>query len=341
MQDTNIEWCDLVWNPTRGCSRVSPGCRFCYAEKIAARFSVGELKSVKGNPFAFNHAVPFAGFAEFRIIGGKREAHWTGKVSLLEDKLDEPLRRRKWALKFAQEHGRKPRCFVNSMSDLFHEGLPDEAIDRVFATMALCSEIDFLVLTKRGGRLPIYATSRSKTIEYWEHAARLIGYTFKFHDLGGHVHSTCPYPLPNVRLGVSTEDQPRFNERIGPLLKLSEMGWKTMISAEPLLGPIAMEPGLGKLKDSWIIVGGESGDPKARPMNPLWARQIRDQCARSRVPYFHKQNGEFASVSEVAGPGEHHTFEGGETVRRVRKQAAGRLLDGREWNEFPITEGAA
>ena len=143
VQKTEISWCDFSWNPVRGCSRISPGCVNCYAELDMARKN--------SNP-----KVPGChGYAEFRIIGDRREAHWTGKVELIESKLLEPLSWRKKALRFAQENGRKPRVFI-SMSDLFHERLPDEAIDRVLAVMALAPGIDFLVLTKRADRMEHY-----------------------------------------------------------------------------------------------------------------------------------------------------------------------------------------
>src|ERR1017187_3120358 len=124
MGKTTIEWTDKTWNPTRGCSRVSEGCTRCYAETLAARFS--------------DTGAPFHLFAK-RTPSGPR---WTGKVELIESILDLPL------------HWRKPtRVFVNSMSDLFHEALPDEAIDRVFAVMALCPQHTFQVLTKRAERM--------------------------------------------------------------------------------------------------------------------------------------------------------------------------------------------
>ena len=149
MQPTSISWCDYTWNPLRGCSRISEGCRNCYAEKIAARFSRHVMDSDGVGTYTVE---PFHGFAEYRTVGGKREAHWTGKVELIEDKLLEPLSWRRKAAKFRAKHGRKPRCFTNSMSDLFHERLLERSIARVFASMAFAPEIDFLCLTKRADR---------------------------------------------------------------------------------------------------------------------------------------------------------------------------------------------
>jgi protein gp37 len=138
MGKTNIEWTDKVWNCVRGCSRVSEGCRNCYAERIAARFSSGRDDKPKRQG-------EFEGFA-IRTPSGPR---WTGKVELIESKLSEPL------------HWKKPqRVFVNSMSDLFHEALPDDAIDRVFAVMALCPHVTFQVLTKRPERMLEWMSNR-------------------------------------------------------------------------------------------------------------------------------------------------------------------------------------
>src|SRR5271169_4539606 len=126
MPKTTIEWTDRTWNPTRGCSRISEGCRNCYAERIAARFSKGRADKPKRQG-------EFQGFAILTPSGPR----WTGKVELVESKLTDPL------------HWRKPqRVFVNSMSDLFHEALMDEDIDKVFAVMALCPHISFQILTK-------------------------------------------------------------------------------------------------------------------------------------------------------------------------------------------------
>lgn len=298
MQETSIQWCDLVWNCVRGCSMVSSGCTRCYAMNIAARFSGSDQ--------------PFAGYAEFRIIGDKREAHWTGKVNLVEEKLLEPLSRRKWASKFAEKHGRKPRCFVNSMSDLFHEKLPDESIDRVFAVMAICQEIDFLVLTKRAARM-----------EKWFWAHSLPGWSKE-------------WPLANVWLGVSVEDQKRANERIPHLLRTPVA--VRFISAEPLLGSVNLASIIVKHEDyrwkdccrnvltgefyncpfdtndglqrgmmtvttepklDWVIVGGESG-PGARPFDIAWARSIRDQCKAAGVACYVNQLG--SNPQEIAYP---------------------------------------
>ena len=223
--NSGIEWTDgLTWNPIRGCSRTSPGCVHCYAEQIAARFSGTHLRDVDGE--AVECEDPFHGFAEFRIIGGKREAHWTGRVELMEDKLREPLSKERWAKAFADKHGRKPRCFANSMSDLFHEKLPFDKIDRVFSVMALAEWIDFLVLTKRGERMH----------EYFGPSDELDGLTRDVLVEGGaqnlyekrtgedpSMWLAVHWPLKNVWLGVSCENQEYADKRI-PWLLYMEIG---------------------------------------------------------------------------------------------------------------------
>lgn len=310
---TTIEWTrgddgslGKTWNPVRGCSRVSEGCRNCYAEKIAARFSdVGK---------------PFEGFA---TIGPRRgAASWTGKVALVPEKLSEPL------------HWRKPRrVFVNSMSDLFHEKLADEDIDKVFAVMALCPHLTFQVLTKRPERMMAYLGVQRPWADVAASLSREKGAVWSAvrrrceeeRELGCVDNSEAAWleadsatdsgtrPLPNVWLGVSVEDQKTADERI-PLL-LEAPAALHFISAEPLLGPVdirqwlagGLDPTLpraqivarlGKCGLSWVIVGGESG-PKARPFDVAWARAVVDQCRAAGVLVFMKQMG--ARPYELAG----------------------------------------
>lgn len=292
MQTTSIEWADWTWNPIRGCSRISPGCKNCYAELDMARKN--------SNP-----KVPGChGYAEFRIIGNRREAHWTGKVKLIESKLLEPLSWRKKALRFAQEHGRKPRVFVNSMSDLFHTAIPDMAIDSVFAVMALCPEIDFLVLTKRAGRLPAYISGH-------QHG--------RVADIAQTISTekpeSFPFPIANVWLGVSVEDR-RRRDRIGHLLKTPAA--VRFLSVEPMLEEIRLRQEWATYKMcyacgssgffscdhwrgiDWVICGGESG-ARARPFDLAWARSLRDQCKAAGVAFFMKQLGSNAICSPTAG----------------------------------------
>ncbi len=259
MGDTNIEWCDKVWNPTRGCSRVSQGCVNCYAETLAGRYSAYGAKPDS----------PFAGFVT-KVNG---HASWTGKVELVESMLDAPLR---W---------KKPcRIFVNSMSDLFHEALPDEAIDRVFAVMVLCPQHTFQILTKRPERML-----------KWFSGDRFEGVMTAMRHMGIDV-AALRWPLPNIWLGVSVEDQATADERI-PLL-LQTPAPIRFVSYEPALSVIDFRNFLCHTSDyathkrelDWVIVGGESG-PGARPFDIEWASEAIRQCQSAGVAVFVKQIG--------------------------------------------------
>jgi protein gp37 len=290
---TKIEWTDTTWNPIRGCSRVSEGCRNCYAEGVAARWS-GTDKN--GKP------LPYDGLAEsVAKPDGTTEARWTGKVVYAgDDVLMQPL---KW---------KKPRrIFVNSMSDFFHENTPFETIDRIMAIIALCPQHIFQILTKRPERMYEYIDTRTDNRDDSINRAIL--------KINGSKPSFVELPLKNLHLGVSVENQATANERIPYLLNTPAA--IRFVSAEPLLGAVdftRIEPpdflnphdplcvnaleGTeynemmidGELDiafcapdsipyDSegvdWIIVGGESGK-NARPMHLDWARSMRtSQCA--------------------------------------------------------------
>jgi protein gp37 len=234
-QLSSIEWTDATWNPVTGCTKVSPGCKLCYAERMAKRLQA------MGQPRYRN------GFT----------------TTLHGDLLEAPLG---WA---------KPRrVFVNSMSDLFHEAVPEDFIARVFAVMERASQHVFQVLTKRADRLEALAPGL-----HWP---------------------------PNVWMGVSVESAD-YTWRIAHLRRVPAA--VRFLSVEPLLGPIPRLPLRGI---DWVIVGGESG-PGARPMDPQWARAIRDRCIAGGVPFFFKQWG------------------------GVRKKRAGRALDARTWDEMPAT----
>lgn len=338
---TGIEWTDASWNPVVGCSLVSPGCTNCYAMGQAARIVRcsqglkrpstydGTVESVKGRPV------------------------WTGKVALAsEATLTQPLR---WK--------RPRRIFVNSMGDLFHEDVPDAWIDRVFAVMALAPQHTFQILTKRSARMRIYVTDPATVRRVYdivcdlslEQAANVILLARPEHAAhappGRHILLGV-WPLPNVWLGVSAEDQRRADERIPDLLATPAA--IRFVSAEPLLGPIDF----GQAQDGlpinawltwldgldWIIVGGESG-PNARPMHPDWARSIRDQCAAAGTAFFFKQHGEWIGVPDLrrlrggGGPGfgafDHAPYDAEAEAVRIGKARAGRLLDGVTHDAMP------
>lgn len=210
---TGIEWADATWNPVTGCTKVSPGCKNCYAERLALRLQA------MGNPRYRN------GFA----------------VTLHPDQLTLPLR---WV--------QPRRIFVNSMSDLFHEAVPEEFIRRTFEVMVRADWHIFQVLTKRAERLAALAPK-------------------------------LPWPR-NVWQGVSIENA-RYTWRVAYLQKVPAA--VRFLSLEPLLGPI---PYLELDGIHWVIVGGESG-PRHRPVDPAWVRDIRDQCLAAGVPFFFKQWG--------------------------------------------------
>jgi protein gp37 len=225
---SKIEWTDATWNCVTGCTKVSPGCDHCYAETFAERW-----RGTPGHHFE-------NGF----------------DVQIRPERLRLPLT---W---------RKPkRVFVNSMSDVFHEAVPDEFIDRMFAVMADTPQHTYQVLTKRHARMRSY--------------------------LG----RTWPDPLPNVWVGVSAEDQKWADIRVSALVETPAA--VRFVSAEPLLGQVDFR-GLCQWLD-WVIVGGESG-PGARPMDLAWARWIAEQCADSDTACFVKQLGSGLGRQLGAGP---------------------------------------
>ncbi|RLB52692.1 MAG: hypothetical protein DRJ42_14085 [Deltaproteobacteria bacterium] len=210
---SNIEWTDATWNPVLGCTKVSPGCKHCYAETFSERF-----RGVPDHPFE-------RGF----------------DLRLVPHALDRP---RSW------RRGRL--VFVNSMSDLFHEDVPLEYIQRVFRVMEQCPQHRFQVLTKRADRL-------------------------------AEVAGELPWPK-NIWMGVSVETA-EYRSRIHALRRVPAA--VRFLSLEPLLGPLGNLP----LKHiHWVIVGGESGR-RPRVMNAEWVRSIQRQCARAEVPFFFKQWG--------------------------------------------------
>lgn len=328
--NTKIEWTDRTWSPVRGCALVSAGCANCYAMKQAHRFSgVGK---------------PYEGLTEL----GPHGPRWTGKITLVPEALDEPLR---W---------KKPcRIFVNSMSDLFHEDVPDLFIVKMFAIMALAPRHTFQILTKRPERMSLFLGNTNIRSFVMGEAWSMLGRLPKYEH--GDIQSR-PWPLPNVQLGVSVENQQTADER-NPLL-LQTRAAVRFISVEPLLGPIQFPLPCKKSVFwtglHWVIVGGESG-PGARPMHPEWARAIRDQCVAAGVPFFFKQWGEWAPIinpvrsvgcgvmvraGDVVVTKDGRTapiddqlncvLEGeGTPMRKVGKKKAGALVDGREWKEFP------
>lgn len=292
---TAIEWTDATWNIVNGCTVHSPGCANCYAMQLAAT----RLKNIPSR----------VGLA--RMHNG--HAQWTGEVRFNEAVLLDPL---KW---------RRPRrIFVCAHGDLFHEKVPDEWIDRVFAVMALCPQHSFQVLTKRAERMRKYISRLADSLARWRRLGDAIA-----GEIGNDAYDTageCFWPIANVWLGVSVEDQARADERIPDLLETpAAVRW---LSCEPLLGPLDLGEwfvcpnwsddipmdmttglreccakcdftGIGGFSGlpivDWVVAGGESGRD-ARPMHPAWARSLRDQCAAAGVPFLFKQWGSWGET---------------------------------------------
>lgn len=336
---SRIEWTDASWNPVTGCSKVSQGCKHCYAERDWTRLQ---------------HLPAFAG------------RRFTD-VAVHPDRLDQPLR---WA--------RPRRIFVNSMSDLFHESVPEDFIDSVWAVMALAPQHVYQILTKRPTRMRDYLNAPDRYQRVLRAAERLRRMRPKLGNIGiSHPAATAFWP--HVWLGVSIEDQATADERIPPLLATpAAVRW---LSMEPLLGPVDIDhamygqsgvrrgiscfgftDGFGyEVGLHWVVVGGESG-PQARPIHPDWVRSLRDQCQAANVPFYFKQWGEWLPghqyeaehvrqdpdpeqsrfrcldwngerFIEVDGSGKDDI--GHDAVYRVGKRLAGRVLDGRTWEEYP------
>lgn len=306
MSKTKIEWTDFSWNPITGCSPVSEGCEHCYARRMAQRLK-GRYGYPQDDPF---------------------------RVTFHLDRLEQPL---KW---------KKPRhIFVVSMGDLFHEDVDGTWIVNIFEDVIWPTRDThiYLLLTKRPERMAAFFDLFLGWKDWYQQ-----------------------YP---VWLGVTAENQQRADERIPILLQIPAA--KHFVSIEPMLGPVSLRspPARGRgfrqwdqiHKLDWVIVGGESG-PGARPMYPGWPRAARDHCQEAGVPFFFKQWGEWIprtlywpkstayikdwGTLDINGawfpkttPWNGREGEDSETreyvMYRVGKKHAGRLLDGREWNEVP------
>jgi len=357
-ETSGIAWTDATWNPWIGCTKISPACANCYAERERAVKALG-VEWGKGKP-----------------------RHRTSA-----DNWREPFR---WDRKCAKE-GRRMRVFCASLADVFDEEVPDAWRDEVFATMALTPNLDWLVLTKRAAKMREYIESLGRDwVLRLSKAINRSDAMIRASDSPGRL--TPRWPLLNVWLGVTAEDQPRADDRIPDLLATPAA--KRFVSCEPLLGAVDLKhldpkpfgakanalSGKWAWTDGpirtetpaldWVIVGGESG-PKARPMHPDWVRSLRDHCAAARVPFFFKQWGEWSpvfmeedeegrfgaaySIDGCGAPDALHKpdqeclfWQDGDLVhwpevtgrsaigaRRTGRKAAGNLLDGRQHREVP------
>jgi len=265
-------------------------------------------------------------------------------------------------------HWRKPRrIFVCSMSDLFHEKVPFNFIDQIMAVVAISQQHTFMLLTKRPDRMLLYFADPDRRAEIDRWRCTGAKYRAKAHSWA---LPDSLWPLPNLWVGVTAEDQERADERIPALL------WTPaalrFVSVEPMLGPIELSefkpfdgkcycqddpcgcrprltPNCPETGIDWVICGGETG-PGARPMDPEWVRSVRDQCRNADVPFFFKSWGDLLPATQVL-PAQDHIFNsakkiyqsslvdmflGKEYWGRVGKKVAGRVLEGHEYSEFPI-----
>lgn len=279
---TKIQWTQETFNPIVGCSKVSPGCDNCYAERQAYR-NLLCLGAVSGNATdtyeAYEAAVAYDVANYPNDMRPAKSLGWSGWTYLIESALRKPLKRKKPTM-----------YFVCSMSDLFHEDTPFGWIDQVFAVMALCPQHTFQILTKRPMRMLEYFSDDSLYARrVYAAIQRLPGHEKSY------THSRLNFPLRNVWLGVTAENQEYADQRIPILLKCPAA--VRFVSVEPMLGPIEIP---GFLPQSyanhtchqggldWVICGCESG-PRRRWMNPNWAEYLMKQCRDAGVPFFMKQ----------------------------------------------------
>lgn len=304
---TGIEWCDATFNPWIGCQKVSAGCDHCYAEAQMDH----RLRRVEWGPHGAR----------------KRTSapYWSAPI--------------RWNAQ-AQREGRRMRVFCASLADWLDNRVPDSWREDLAAMIEATPSLDWLLLTKR--------------VENWDKHA-------PWHD---------DDVQPNVTIGVTIEDESALFRRANFLHGMAISGWRTFVSHEPALGRVDWAPWLHERAIGQLIMGGESG-PGARPMHPDWARGARDQCVAAGVPFFFKQWGEWLPWEPEHGPcwiaqngrSEDHQalfpvdFDGdprwndglwaidgkvGQAAfQRVGKKCAGRLLDGREWNEMPRAREAS
>lgn len=315
---SHIEWTDSTWNPATGCTKVSWGCKHCYAEREWAR-----LSAPREPP---------------NIYTGRDFTD----IATHPQKLLDPLR---WT---------KPRrIFVNSMSDLFHEGIAEDFVDDVFAVMELAHWHQFQILTKRPERMWRYVLTGERTLKFHAAVERIASHGHirtRGPDQGPRGNGSWTFPPANVWLGVSVEDQETANDRIRYLMDTPGVAVR-FISCEPLLGPLRLGPFLKGWENpadvdmaarwlpgiDWVIAGGESG-PRARPTAGDWIRNIRDECAAARVPFFFKQWGEWApaDVAQFRNPSGQHCHDAtGVLMARAGKKINGARLDGREHRDWP------
>lgn len=350
-ETTKIEWCDHTFNPWRGCTKIAAGCEHCYAATFAAHNpgTLGEWgdrgtrvvasESMWSQPLKWNAAAERDGVRRRVFCASLADVFedWDGQV-----KTHNGL----WAIhnrRFGEETDFGCARLGGGSDALYLDGVRR----RLFRLIDATPNLDWLLLTKRPENIPAMIPTTAVNHLGWN--GTLAGYWHLAKKL-----------RPNVWLGTSIANQGDADRNIPLLLKCRDLSPVLFVSAEPLLGPVdlfataaashgrdATDEGWSRLDClDWLIVGGESG-PYARPMHPDWARGLRDQCQAAGVPFFFKQWGEWApgqpqckSAASMRFPrrmasGLEVEDGNGQCMSRVGKKAAGRLLDGREWSEFP------
>lgn len=346
---TGIPWCDATWNPVIGCSKVSVGCDNCYAERTAARFAESKSGDYRGPYFDVMHYNDHGRWV------------WSGETAFRTPQFN-PLK------------ARKPQTIlVCSMGDLFHPSVPDEWIDGVLSVIAMTPQHRYMILTKRpermrayfdGGKDSYYRAIRIMTTldMYQDELIDTPEYDYLLEhrqdNASCRISHPDGWPLPNLALGVSVENQYTAEVRVPVLLETPAA--KRFVSIEPALGPVdlrylqptdppteinalegthgVLRPHGGKCdKLDLVIIGGESG-PNARPMRHDWARLMRDQCQTFGVPFHFKSWGEYCYPSQMpeeifrAWDCKHGTESTMPKPWRVGIKASGRLLDGVEYD---------
>lgn len=338
-KNTKIEWCDHSFNPWVGCTKISPGCDNCYAERWACRFgTVGwGAKANRRKTSAQNWRQPIQWNRQAEIQFSAWERFQTDN-GLSDDEMIE-------------QHGfikpRHPRVFCGSLCDVFDNAVPDEWRVELFELMSVTPHLDWLLLTKRIGNV----------MEMLERCAIKIESHPDWSDEGNPPYAALRDWLANwfllrrapknIWLGATICNQEEADRDIPKLLATPAA--VRFVSMEPLLGPVDLAQACAKCRwtDSygvkcvatpryldWVIVGGETGK-YARPLHPNWIRSLRDQCQRARIPFFFKQWGEYVEWDGSQSPSPSARMDDMTPVVWVGKKAAGRLLDGWIWNEVP------
>lgn len=338
MKNSKIEWTDHTFNPWIGCEPVSEGCRNCYAAALNNRFKNGTAE-LRGGRAVFNGTVKRTSAAYWKQpLVWNREAEKAVQDAMHDFGAD------------VYEAPQRPRVFCASMADWLHEAVPVEWLADLLDLIRRTPNLDWLLLTKR----PENFAALLFNVTMLDSASETAG-PFVREWISGNA------PI-NVWIGTSVEDQAAADARIPALLKIPAR--VRFLSCEPLLGAVdinnfdAEDPRRDEPFDKihWVIAGGESG-AKARPMHPDWVRGLRDQCVEAGVPFLFKQWGEWGpqrtdtdshglrrGYAAAFLPDGTRVYDCGESdverlnitlMQRLGKAAAGRLLDGREWNEFP------